>query len=301
LTLHPETSEDLFCPQCGYNLRGLSSDNCPECGLALDRADMLHSRLPWTHRRRIGYFRAYWRTLILGTFSTPELADELARPVSFRDAQLFRFITIAIGWLPLAIVALVLTYVFGQQSAFMWRGMGLSSMGSLNTMAQIDLLWPFAAGVTFPGVLPLALALFLIMLSGVASYFFHPRSMPPKLQNRGVAMSYYASASIAFLPISLIFVGVAILMANTPFGRSNTAFLLTTTVGMLAVAAPFILLFLWWVNTLRLYRRATQAGTLRIVAMAVALPVLWILCMALTLGAVTWTCGFVLLIVQSLV
>jgi hypothetical protein len=260
---------------------------------------MLHSRLPWTHRRRIGYFRAYWRTLILGTFSTPELADELARPVSFRDAQLFRFITIAIGWLPLAAVALVLSYVVQQQSRVMWSGMGMGAMTSLSNWAQIDLLWPLAAGAAFPGVVPLALALFLIMLSGVASYFFHPASMPPKLQNRGVAMSYYASAAIAFLPLSLVFVGVTIVLANTSFGNSTTGFTITAMLGILAFAAPFILLFLWWVNTLRLYRRATKAGPLRVIVVAMLLPVLWILCMALTLGVVTWACGFFLLVFQS--
>jgi hypothetical protein len=294
-----ETTEDLYCPQCGYNLRGLSSDKCPECGLSLDRAAMLHSRLPWSHRQRIGYFRAYWRTLILGTFSTPKLADELSRPVSFRDAQIFRFITIAIGWAPLAIVALVLTRLFRQQGTFIWSGLGLNSMAT-GTAASIDIFWPFAAGATFPGVIPLALALFLIMLSGVASYFFHPRSLPPKLQNRGVAMSYYASAAIAFLPLTLVFVGILALLGSTNYGQSNAGFLVISTLGILAVVAPFVLLFMWFVNTLRLYRRATQAGGLRVIAVALALPALWILSMTLTLFAVTWACGFLVLVFQSL-
>jgi hypothetical protein len=296
----PETSDDLFCPQCGYNLRGLSSDNCPECGLALDRADMLHSRLPWTHRRRIGYFRAYWRTLILGTFSTPELADELARPVSFRDAQLFRFITIAIGWLPLAIVALIAAYLAQSQGVFVWRGMGMNAAQSLNSAWTIDIFWPLAAGAMFPGVVPLALAVFLIALSGVASYFFHPKSMPPKLQNRGVAMSYYACAAIAFVPLSLVFAGVAIVLANTDFGQSNRGFFWMSILGIIAFAAPFVLLFIWWVNTLRLYARATKAGVVRVIGMAVLLPLIWILCAAFTLVAVTWVCGFLLLVLQSL-
>src|SRR4051812_12709994 len=45
---------DLHCPQCGYNLRGIDSDVCPECGLAIDRVAFAQSQLPWSHRRRIG-------------------------------------------------------------------------------------------------------------------------------------------------------------------------------------------------------------------------------------------------------
>jgi hypothetical protein len=113
-------------------------------------------------------------------------------------------------------------------------------------------------------------------------------------------MSYYASAAIAFLPLSLVFVGVMIVLANTSFGTSTTGFTIMALLGILAFAAPFILLFLWWVNTLRLYRRATKAGLLRVIIVAMLLPVLWIFCMALTLGAVTWACGFFLLVFQSI-
>ena len=27
-----EIGVDIFCPDCGYNLRGLLGDVCPECG-----------------------------------------------------------------------------------------------------------------------------------------------------------------------------------------------------------------------------------------------------------------------------
>ena len=26
------SADDLYCPDCGYNLRGITSDRCPECG-----------------------------------------------------------------------------------------------------------------------------------------------------------------------------------------------------------------------------------------------------------------------------
>lgn len=33
----------LMCPRCGYNLRGLTGDRCPECGLTLDWAAIIAS------------------------------------------------------------------------------------------------------------------------------------------------------------------------------------------------------------------------------------------------------------------
>src|SRR3954451_13793021 len=81
------TQLDLHCPQCGYNLRGIDSDMCPECGLAVDRAAFAESQLPWSHRKRIGYVRGYLRTLAMGMLDSRKLAMEVARPVSFRDAQ----------------------------------------------------------------------------------------------------------------------------------------------------------------------------------------------------------------------
>ena len=40
---------DVFCPECRYNLRDLRGTNCPECGLELSR-------------RAIRYHRPDWRT-----------------------------------------------------------------------------------------------------------------------------------------------------------------------------------------------------------------------------------------------
>ena len=43
-----------FCPDCGYDLRGISSDRCPECGHAVDPTSLAISIIPWTHRRSLG-------------------------------------------------------------------------------------------------------------------------------------------------------------------------------------------------------------------------------------------------------
>src|SRR2546421_11397401 len=79
--------QQLFCPDCGYNLHGIASDRCPECGFALDRDQLARSRIPWTHRRDIGRARAYLRTVWLVITTPRTIADEVARPVDFDDAR----------------------------------------------------------------------------------------------------------------------------------------------------------------------------------------------------------------------
>jgi hypothetical protein len=61
-----DASIDRFCVGCGYNLRGLISDRCPECGLKLDEAAA--APIPWEGRRHLGAFRAFWRTVMQAMF-----------------------------------------------------------------------------------------------------------------------------------------------------------------------------------------------------------------------------------------
>ncbi len=92
---------NFLCPHCGYNLRGLTRDRCPECGRPFERARLSESALPWLRRRWHGRFRAYWATVWLLTVHPGRLAAEFAHPVSYPDAQRFRWLTIFWAWLPL--------------------------------------------------------------------------------------------------------------------------------------------------------------------------------------------------------
>jgi len=58
-------ADDLYCPECGYSLRGLTSDRCPECGLRLDFIESAVSLIPWERRRELGRIRAYWQTVLM--------------------------------------------------------------------------------------------------------------------------------------------------------------------------------------------------------------------------------------------
>src|SRR3990172_2603904 len=111
-TVHPlpEIRQDLFCQTCGYNLRGLTGNRCPECGGSLDGVRSLIPQIPWMYRKDTGRFRAYWRTVWFVMFRQAQFCDEMARPVSFRDSQSFRWITVLSVSTP-CVLPLIVSYL----------------------------------------------------------------------------------------------------------------------------------------------------------------------------------------------
>ena len=85
----PETHDPLpagtLCVKCGYDLRGLTRVNCPECGDDLTYARGGASVIPWLHRRQRGWLLAYWQTVALVLGNPGLLAREMYRPVSYGD------------------------------------------------------------------------------------------------------------------------------------------------------------------------------------------------------------------------
>lgn len=58
------------CPECGYSIRGLRGECCPECGTAFPTAIRVFRRwavrrLPWDRKHRGGFVSAYIRTLLM--------------------------------------------------------------------------------------------------------------------------------------------------------------------------------------------------------------------------------------------
>lgn len=66
----PAIAEEIACPLCEYNLRGLAEPRCPECGFrftwpeVLDPARRKHPYLFEHHRE--ANLRSFWRTLAAG-------------------------------------------------------------------------------------------------------------------------------------------------------------------------------------------------------------------------------------------
>src|SRR4051812_46128223 len=106
-----EAADDaLYCPACGYDLRGIASDRCPECGATIHRASLRESSLPWARRQQVGAWRAYRRTVWTATWRVRRVADGVARPVDARDARHFATLTGLIAGVPPALGMILLIW-----------------------------------------------------------------------------------------------------------------------------------------------------------------------------------------------
>jgi len=244
--------EGTHCPGCGYDLRGSTSPRCPECAFALERLRSAESQIPWIHRRQIGWLRAYWRTAWMVTFHTRKFCAEAARPVSYADAQRFRWATVT-----LAFVTMLLC-------------------GFAHWLANEDALQPVRTIEWL--VIPIEIAVLLTFSAwtGVPSYFFHPRRAPLALQNRAVALSYYATAPLGCLPLVLL--PLVLVCARTVVDRFVAGVDIENPVPIpLAGLALAVALVLCWGNLVRVasntLRRRTTTGLVACVMPLIALLV----------------------------
>src|SRR5258705_13028849 len=76
-----EPVAELLCGSCGYNLRGVPSDRCPECGQQFDPSHLIADLIPWEQRKHIGRVRAFWRTAWMASFRPKQQAQKLDWPM----------------------------------------------------------------------------------------------------------------------------------------------------------------------------------------------------------------------------
>lgn len=280
-----ESDLDLLCPECGYDLRGISSERCPECGQPIDRASMSVARLPWAHRLAIGRVRAYWRTNLLVMFRPKRLAEEINRPVSFADAQRFRRVTVLLAWLPLFVIFVVMIFVAWKDATASFH------------IPTARFGW-FLEAICFLSLLP-ATWIALLLISGVGSYFFHPKSVPILRQNRGVTLSYYTCAPLAWLSIPAAFSGVAMVIDSTDWGQWNPGQKFVVAASCCAFGSFAAILVICWSRVTVLVRRITHCGFAGEMGVAITLPLAWILCTALSM-CIPLSILFVSLVIVSL-
>ena len=285
---------ELFCPSCGYSLRGITSDRCPECGFAVDRSAAAVSRIPWEHCRRLGPVRAYWRTMWMPSRA---VASDMIRPVNYRAARRFQLITVLIASLPIAAMAAVPL----PDNFYMALGSSLSTWPmTLPPGWAIDFALPFlgAAGLRF--VLPVAIVLYFIAMTGVASYFFHPPHLTVVQQNRAIALSYYACTPLVLLLLPTLLGWAFLLLAMYKPDWLDRNFIGAAFMGFLTGLVPVVTLMLMWFTTIRMLRAATLCSTARVIAMAVTLPLAWALLAVLIVGGLPWLVGYGMIVYWSL-
>lgn len=241
----------ILCQQCGYDLRGLTGEHCPECGRSLAGVRALTSQLPWQHRDEIGIGRAYWRTVNLAMFRQARFCDELARPVDYAAAQSFRLVTIAHVLAPLAAALTITLVLYGDDFRRAW-----SLQGSSWLVLGAVVIWMHAA-------------LFLLAATGLPSYFFHPRGCTIDQQNRALALSYYAGG-----PLAVSAAPMAMLLSTSPFSAVTVIELFVRLLGILLGLALFAV---WWLDLLHLMRRLIRRQPRRAWLLAACLPMFWLL------------------------
>jgi hypothetical protein len=246
--------QDLFCQDCGYNLRSLTGDRCPECGRSLEGLRDNVSRIPWVHRKKIGRFRAYWKTVVFVMFRQRQFCDELVRPVSYADSQKFRWVTVFFAFVPLVLMSLI--YVATQ------------ARSPVNDSLFMYIWTNFWLALTFY----LGFCLFLAGATGLPSYFFE-RSDDIHRRNRGIALSYYASG-----PLSLLIVPVAAATVVVFLGLDPWQGLLCL---ILAMILPLALLGVWWIDLSHLANRLMPERPGRTATLMLLVPILWSVLLAL--------------------
>lgn len=263
--------QDLYCPHCAYNLRGLTGERCPECGESVaDLRDPV-SRIPWVHRSHLGWWRAYWRTVWFVMFQQKRFAAEMARPVSYKDAQLFRWVTVGAAYLAV---------LLGCLSVMVWP----TRCPSNDDMIVAICTTSWIRVSLFMGGL-----FFLAAATGFPSYFFHPKTIPMDRQNRAIALSYYSCGpiSLALLPTVFWLVGLHLEFDNN---RGSFFALLSVFVGLGLFAV-------WWLDLMHLARKLFPVNPKRSVLVGLSVPMSWaFLCVVLMLGPVLLIGGVIVIL-----
>lgn len=95
-----ETEEfERLCESCGYNLRGLTENRCPECGREFDPIRLPRARIPWLRRKEIGLVAAYFQTVWKVLVHPRQFAGEFRRPnlIPLVAGEKFRMLNISIA------------------------------------------------------------------------------------------------------------------------------------------------------------------------------------------------------------
>jgi hypothetical protein len=279
---HPDAAplSEVFCSSCGYNLRGLTADRCPECGSAIDFDHLISSEIPWAHRINRGRLRAYWQTVQSAVIHPTQFGEHVHRPMDYRDSQHFRWMTIAHVLAPLlaAAVSLYCLVQFGIVTNPMMHEVLVN-------------VWPVATFL-------LAMFAFLLAATGVPSYFCHPHRLPIERQNRGIALSYYAAAPLGLSPLAILLALAGFLILET----STTSALQMLATGLITTTAFILIgqLIAWWLLTIAFVRRAADRTGSWMSGFNIALPALWLGLFVITFGLTTFTCLYLAAFVISL-
>jgi hypothetical protein len=180
--------DGLYCPKCGYDLRGTPGDICSECGQKFDRTNLANGILPWPRRRQLGTIRSYLKTVWLVTFCPSLWRVEAARPQSLLDAAKFFWITIVIA--ELAMLAVCYRPIDTHAMQFRIED---------DVLVGPTALWSMA--VKLRGIWPACVALWLLDSAAAPRRLFRKGAATAELGDRGAALACYAAGPFFWMPL----------------------------------------------------------------------------------------------------
>lgn len=283
-------SKDIYCPGCRYHLFGIISDRCPECGYSLSYLTCETSSIPWENRREIGRVKAYCQTVWFMFFRRQRFAEQYAKTVIYRDARIFQLVTIGLVFVPIVIVAIVFSTTIISE---IQQSNTSNNPLPFPTMNTNPVIWELLYKEVWPMMLLLG-CIFLCLLSvtGIASYFFHPKELSIHRQNNAIALSYYTCAPLPALMISLIVIGS--LYWNEVFtGWGLYTFIVLSSVLL-------IVSFANWVDSAPLLHHIIIPQLNRRMGLRIVLPIFWLLLGGLILVVLPVLIMYILVGVTSL-
>ena len=268
----PQMEFDVYCHECGYNLRGIVTTRCPECGTGSPALQNAKPSIPWAHRESLGNVRAFIRTVLFASFGLRKLSQNVYLPIDFAESQKFRRWTIGT------------TMLFAIAFVVWFQVSGVSGLLSNSFFTDLrGMIWPSV-------VIVCLLALYVVLATGVPSLFFDYRDVPVSLRNNAVALSYYYAAPLAWWPIPLA-ISVLIILQNPIDMRTRW---LAVTLTSIAFFAPLTPIVLWCFQLFRIAKRVLRGQTGRKVWLTIGIPLLWFACAILVFlliplaGFYTW-------------
>ncbi len=280
--------EGVHCPGCGYDLRGATSERCPECGLRVDAAML---QLTWERRAELGRWRAFARTAWLASVHPNRLARLIAGRVDVPSARRFR-------WLVLTILALATLSAFfsivGRAGGPGCFNLVSDRVGrgapSVNALA---LFW--SAGAMCWPVLPSGLV--LAMWAGTAwDHWFVLRDLSPVRRNRAMAAARYTVAPMlgcgVAVAMTAVWLGAKVdaewLATNTERELKGLAILMAGVIAVLTVTAPA-----------RYAAALPGGGGWRFLLVLGGTAVQWMVVLAVGVGLFPAVVGFAVVVIDS--
>jgi hypothetical protein len=288
---------DRYCIGCGYNLRGLVSDRCPECGLAATAVG--GTQVPWEGRKALGLYRAFVRSCWLATFQIERLRNAMAVAVDAKSAWKFRLTVSLLGALPPAILFwIVICYEGGTGFLSIWdppRIFWMPPPSPYLGFWEIPLLW--SAGATLFFVLPIGFFLTLLLMSGAIRFWLRLAGVPAELRPRAKVLAGYVSAPLALLVIPSIAAGFVWLF-NDP--NTSRLWAIQSVFILLGIITLVLIALLYVTSTVRFIRAVSHCDWLRLVPVTMGVMLTWLTAPIVGMVLFPMLVGLIWLMIDSL-